>query len=529
MTTGSTCHGAVFLLLAAASGVRGAPGSGGLRVLKQGAVVYARSAFSAGKDLVVGMATGTNGQISFSSVHLVPADVPMAAEALHGGTAIHHPGDDCTPWNLNGTYIGANHGCSDARQVTSPKHGLTVADLGSRWTDADGTAFVIIKLVDSDRFWVLSENTGIGAVWRFKRPAKGAALSRVAGEAVLPIAEQKMVQLTPACRIASQQYLVDGSRPAEDGREIRCEFFEILEEYDIVNPGAIVKDIAERPGVERSFVAPHLDAVVRNRISHRFYADGTTVVEHSSTALQAFDLGYMGFVQSAKLYQGTFDTHEYYIPKTLPFELAGGQYDFRGLQDYREKPPEPFRFAPQVGNVADPANLPERFIQLLGTRDGQAIRRQVGYALGYSLTQGLTRPAERARNAAGAAMLYTSSKSYPTAVDSKMGRRIAAGTTFHCVAYRRYFDPARYVAPTCVYWVPDGAGQVVYIDYHRDVDRDMVQLPAQFTGRRLRVVEKTPSLTLHTPGTVPATGLVLSVSGGYGYIVAELKTTDDAP
>jgi len=204
-------------------------------------------------------------------------------------------------------------------------------------------------------------------------------------------------------------------------------------------------------------------------------------------------------------------------------------YDFLQLQDYDRELPKPLRFGPGYKNVADPDSLPDRFIQFLGGREGDDVVRDVGFAMGYSLLEGLGRPALRARNAGTAGMLYTSSKSYPTAVDRKMGTTIEAGTEFHCVAYRQYFWAAGGRGPTCVYWNRQGTSDVVYIDYHQAAESEILALPAEFTGRPVAVIEKTDSVTLHTGDHVPKEGLRISVSGGYGSLVLRIPVERGAP
>ena len=489
-----------------------------LRVVKHGKYVFVRSAFSTQHDLVVKIGKGTNRQINFSHVRLVHPTAAMSEKALSTGTRIHNNGDDSTPWNINGTYIGANHGCSDARVVTAANHGLTAAGLGTLWADEAGAKFCLLKIADKDHLWFLPPSTGKGDTWRFNRKYTGATLKNEAGR-TLTHTELRMVQLTPASRIKTQQYLIDGKAPLVDGEPISCDFFDIVEEYDIINPASIVQDFLDHPGEARSFTADHLAGVIRNHITYRFHPNGANVVHTKSTALQEFRIGYMGFIQSAKLYTGKYDTHEYYIPKTLPFTQDDTAYDFRAIQDYRPGPKSPLLFRESRKNIEDPRNLPERFIQFLGRKDGDKTVREVGYALGYSLINGITQPAVRANNAASSLMLYTSTKTYPTAVDSKMGPIIPAGTEFDCVAYRHYFRPAAQPNATCLYWHKEGDDTVVYADYHKAVDRDVLKLPAELAGKKISVVEKTRSLTLHTTETVPASGVVVSVKGDYGYVV----------
>jgi len=504
-------------------GIAATQPSVGLRVVKHGEYVFVRSAFSSHHDLVVRVGKGSNRQINFSNTRLVPVSAGMDIGTLNGGTLIHGNGDDATPWNINGTYIGGNHGCSDTRELTCPNHSVTTDDLGSEWVDEAGTKFYLIKIADENHLWFLSQDFGEGDIWRFSTKYVGSNLKRTTGGGTLDIEKVRMVQLRPACRIERQDYLADGKTPLVDGKPVLCTFLDIVEEYDIINPASLLRDVVGHPRLERDFTADRLDAVIRNHIVYRFHPNGANVISYKAKALQRFRLGYMGFIQSAKLYTGQYDTHEYYIPKTRRFTQDDITYDFRSLQDYSFRLPSPLRFIPGSKNVEDAGNLPDRFIQFLGRKEDGKTVREVGYALGYSLIHGLTQPAQRARHANSAIMLYTSSKSYPVAIDSKMGPVIPAGTHFNCIAYRQYFCPAAQQHATCFYLHQESGDTVVYADYHKSVERDVLRLPAELTGKSITVIEKTPSVTLHSTGTVPPGGAVVSVAGDYGYIVFKVR------
>ncbi len=47
--------------------------------------------------------------------------------------------------------------------------------------------------------------------------------------------------------------------------------------------------------------------------------------------------------------------------------------------------------------------------------------------------------------------------------------------------------------------------------------------PAGLVGKRIAVIEKTPSVAVHTRGAVPEDGIVVSVKGDYGYVVLRLR------
>lgn len=82
---------------------------------------------------MVRVGKGSNRQVNFAGARLVARASGMAEKELNAGRLIHGCGGESTPWNINGTYIGANHGCSDLREVTRPGHQRNTAELGRRW------------------------------------------------------------------------------------------------------------------------------------------------------------------------------------------------------------------------------------------------------------------------------------------------------------------------------------------------------------------------------------------------------------
>ena len=493
-----------------------------MQVVKKKDVVLIRSAFYGDKDLLIRVELGLNGQINTRSTSLVDSSIPMADEMPESSVMVHGNGDDAAPWLLNGTFIGGNHGAEGVCEVTSENHGLEATDLGSGWKDEAGNTFHLLKIVSPDILWFLGENQAPSPFWKFQTTLAGRSLTSALEKRTIPFSKYAVTQLRPACRIRKQEYLADGKTPLIDGKITECSYFEIAEEYDIINPGSLLADIIAHPGIDRSFIADHLEAVLRNTITYRFQANGSCVVETKSTALQDFNMGRAMFVMTAPLTtRGTPYSREYYIPKTKPFTLEGRAFDFRGIEKLDENPPVAIEFPADGPSVEDPMNLPERFVQFLGAEENGQTRRDVGFALGYSLIQGITRPEVRATQAQSAGIIHTSLKSYPIAIDSKMGL-ITAGMEFYCVGYRNYFSPQRYPDATSVYWHPEGKDIILYADYHQKLAHTVIKLPPEFSGLKISVVEKTPSVTLLTDQTVPSTGIELSTSQNYGYVVLRL-------
>ncbi|MBM4046902.1 MAG: hypothetical protein FJ279_17495, partial [Planctomycetes bacterium] len=264
-----------------------------LRVVKHGGNLFIRSAFSPQDDLVVRVGKGSNGQVNFSNTALVAASAGMGEKDLSGGRVIHGCGDDSTPWNINGTYIGANHGCSDVRELTCNNHGRKPSDLGSEWEDDAGAKFYLIKILDDNRLWFLPRNLGKGGIWQFRTVISGSSLKSKARGAALTFSDNRMAQLRPACRIKKQEYLLDGKTPLKDGEPASCDHLDVVEEYGIINPASLLDDIIRHPGQERDFAADHLAAVIHNHIVYRFHPNGATVIYYTAKALQEFRIGYM--------------------------------------------------------------------------------------------------------------------------------------------------------------------------------------------------------------------------------------------
>lgn len=306
--------------------------------------------------------------------------------------------------------------------------------------------------------------------------------------------------------IKRQEYLVDGNAPLQDDAFTRCEFLEIVDEYDVTLP-----------------VNGKAEVMISNRVVYRLQPCGACTIEHHATVRRDCHINLWALTQAMVLSGGDFSghdqylppafaRHDYYIPKTRPFMKDGRQYDFSRMEDYH-KAMFPIRF--DAGMASDTNSLPDRFIQLLGDNT----RYRIGFACGYSPLVGLTRPEERARRCRCPVELSKGRKTYPHVLDDMDA---AAGTELHAMAYRQYFDPAAFTNATAVYWHRQGEAHVVYIDYHRPVEGDVVQLPENLIGKTITVVEKTPGLKLLSGLRVPAGGLGISVTADYGYIVMQL-------
>ncbi|WP_419421282.1 hypothetical protein ACNVED_15545 (plasmid) [Legionella sp. D16C41] len=496
-----------------------------LRVLKKGQTVYIRNPFSKDEDLVITLKKGLNNQIDFSSVLLIPHSNGMTEVELKNGLLIHMNLDSSTPWRINNNVIGGNHGVG-VIEITSKMHGLNTTAIGSEWFDLTGKRFYLIKILDTDRLWFLPDNTDIPPIWHFSLQLTGESLVRKSNKktVTLKIEALEIAQLRPSLRTIKQEYLIDGKTPLVDNQPIRCSFLKIIDENEIVNPGAVLIDVLKHPGSERNFIADDLDAVIHNKIKYKFYPNGAMVANYHATALQSFNLNFMGFIQSAKLFQENSDKLEYYIPKTLPFKIDGRHYDFKSIQDLSHGIHNNIFFGLEWRNIAKANNLPDRFLQFLSKIENEKLMRKVGFVIGYSAIKGITKPEKRNKFAKIAYRISPFLKNYPGALNpSRLENKIPAGSKFHCFAYQQYFDLTQQKEATSIYWHREGNSYIVYADYHHAIKQTKLEFPAFMVGKKINLVEKTDSVEINLEPYLTKNNIDLTINGNYGYIVLRIQ------
>ena len=392
--------------------------------------------------------------------------------------------DDICPWNFNGTYIGANHGDFLASAVIcSAPHDLSTRDCGSEWRDSKGKKFYVVRIESPSILWVLSENLSKEKdIWVFSRPAAGETLTHADGR-VLKDFKVQFRQLRPQVRVVSRKYLADGKELA-DKTTVECGVFTVEEEYDIIATDAVLKHVTANPGKAVSFNVPGLDPVLTQKIVYTYYPDGSCLVEHRTKFHRDVRPNYMGFIQAGQMAKGRYAKHLYYIPKTKPFTCENEEWDFANMVDFTRPIKGSIYFSAKMFD--DPKNLPDRFVQYLKDAPGQP---DAGFVCGYSRLTGCTVPEQRAKNSRIALFLYKTHKSYPHALDNGKMRLIKAGQTFHCLAYRQYFDPAQ-----GYYLNRQGDAYVMYVDFHAPVKGKIVPLPEKLRALRTTLLEKSPGV-----------------------------------
>ena len=471
-----------------------------MKVTRNGEEIMLQTSFPGGYTLNQGGSgtSGPNKQFNFKWVTLTKEG--------SGEIKVKNSTDDTAPWNLNGTYIGANHGDYSATAlICNEPHALTKNDLGSEWTNSKGIRFYVLKIESPTIVWVLSENRARpNDGWTFIRPKANEPLTHADGRVLKDFKTQYRL-MNPQSRILSRKYLADG-KPMEEKCTVECGVFTVEEEYDIVATDAILRHAIANPGKQVAFNAPGLESFVTQKIVYSFYPDSSCIIEHTARFQQNVRLSYMGFTQASSMTKGAYGKHLYYIPKTRPFEFDKQEWDFANMVDFTRPINGSMLLTPNT--FENPQSMPERFIQYL--LDSKAGQPDIGFVCGYSLLEGCTVPEVHAQSAGTALFLYKTHKTYPHAIDGGKIRRIKAGDTFHCVAYRQYFDPN-----LGYYLNRQGNAWLMYVDFHSPESGKRIALPEKLKNLRMELVEKSPTVQYQQQEA----GLIFDSTGSNGYCV----------
>jgi len=511
------------------SGSDGKPAPKGIRVIKSGSRLYIRTTWDDLNDLVQKLTfeDSRNNIVNFSESYIHPKstsdqDIPAVFSA---GTLVAWQADDACPAFYNGAIVGGNHGAGFVKIVLSTGHGKVQAeDLGSEWLDGSGRKWYLLKVVDADHLWFMSEDIGSGGIWKFALQIAAGPLTHSQGAtntADISFTSQNTGQLTGALQDQVKRLLIDGTEITADG-VYSCNFVDIVNSYNIPDLSGLIDRFKTLGGTDRQ--AAFSDAVIpsdcRFDITYRFATNGSCTVYHQFRTFQELALNYVGFVQSYPIAHSNRRLWQY-IPKTVPVTATIKTWNFNDQEDITSQV-EGINFTAATWSEAD--SLPDRAAMIVKDSDGRA---QVGYISGYSPLSGIGVAAVRKTMVGNALNLYTSRKNYLHGIDSGgsafPGGRIAADTVIEAVAYRSIYNPALLPQATVFTWYQDGTDVVILLDFHQPVTRLAVPLPAGFAGKTITVIDKSASFSLIGGTHVSAKGLSVTVVGEYGYALLRIS------
>ena len=449
-------------------------------IRKEGMQIFFLSRFSDGQNAAVRFIEGNeNG-------YFLPADAPL--EAIYQGRLFAQCWDNQGPafMGKHGT-VGANHGSPFAFHVHMLRHWLFESDIGKVFTDDAGERFVLIS-VDSLSDFLLHSDIPSGAGGFCPQITGNLHLE---GRTLIPetvrrgqICPAPGGQLSPHRRYNSVKLLADGIRELADGETVECSSAELQLDVELILPDALLDYLKKHPGKYVSPVDPRLPGAVHCREIVTFRSRCARTVDSEITFLRDFPeplrYGLLQFYNEVK-----FRHHERFLPGVKPVTVNGTEIRLADVFRFPEKFTGSHYYT--KADCLDPDALPCRYIDFYG--NGRP--RELGVALGYSLTQGITARGNESRRGSIVGHLSPSTKIYPSAFE-RSGTK--AGEKFRICAYQQFFRPDPSGCSCFRHWETDGC--YVYADFFSAHENYEVKLPAELVGKTIEVMENDSGVSL---------------------------------
>lgn len=429
-------------------------------VIKNNDSILIRTPFSNKYDLVQKFSgisefsAGFNHPLNFTEAGLI---VREKWDIWHIDIPFAISNDEAPPVVINGEWLGANHEFPGAVTLYVPKHGKTAADIGSIWQDEEETKWILISALE-DTLTFISENIGESNVkYAFKKyaPSKLIYIENGVNTEEIPLADEFWEGvLKPVIRHTKRRavaYINGEERVINRGME--CDYAEIHEEYEIVNPASMIENICNnRPaeGYTTEIYSAVGDAMVRVDRIYRIENDGTILCEFTCEKLMDIQLSRcMGAMFQEKLnaYGGGIYR---YIPKMKLVETPEGIFDFSvPMNTGSDRFPVNKHVTCEYWEIAD--NPPDRIVDYFYDKRGKAC---LGFVCGYlPLYDALSEI--RAKKLKSALHLIRTRKGYPYFMDADFN-------TAHGIAYRKYFKMPG--SRASVYTIPYMGKYYLYVD-----------------------------------------------------------------
>lgn len=443
--------------------------------------------------------------------------------------------DEATPFMINGSYIGANHGQNSGMYVTVSAHGLGYADVGSRWTTtvaAEGSEpmtihWNLLRIVDANTLLFLSDGTFKTGAYTYgfsTNLSAGDTMNRADGAAKqLTVEKVSVNQVFPAIRHTKKTaYAVsDGLKWKIEPNTARdCDYVVIEESYQIIDPSTVADAIRANAPAGGYTANPDLtvggDPMLNYNVVYTFLPDGTVLTESNCEVLKTIRIDSYGLIQYPKRADYAGGGIYRYLPNTKAFtaQAASGQteaaFDFsvptkivgEGAADY------PNSYTYPTADCVDTTYPNERVIDFFSDGSKDAATYASGYLpLGMGTKENLASTSKRF-------YFYNSLKAYPNFYGS--AGQDGSGTTISGVAYKKLYVGGRSDQMN-VYTVPYGDTLYTYVDMF--ANGKSYTLPAGYA-----IVNQSANVTIDDAGVATAN---FAEGDTHGYIVVSSANAEE--
>ena len=477
-----------------------------LRVKRVGDLAYIAMPYSATQEVVQKMNVfrnvqndNLNNNVNFESEHLIwkGTDITTA------GTQLKVSDDDIAPPNLNGSYIGGNHGWNQPRKITKNAHGKTFADIGKLATDSVGNQFTIIQILDTNNFVLSAKNKAVDG-FSYDFPAPNGTLTFPEG-AFSDYTSASMGNTFDFLKSVDRRILVNGKTLLADGEEKYADYVDVVDVYDAYDLTTVVNILMANAGTYSAnpdFTSIGADKLFRVELVYR-YTGNTCLINQSFFNYKKISLSFLPFIQTLPLTSGNL-----YINKILPLSDGVKTWDFRKGEVWTTAPATLLQLA--KANWESATNPPDRFVQYTSS---------YSFATGFVKDKGYQR-----ENNTSAGWLHTTRKIYPYGVYSGT-QTLNPYQSFSLQSFRSYQNRTPYPSGRIskVEWMDNGEYYLM-LDWNTSVFEN-IALPKEVIGKQITIIEKTSNVSvLSTVATSElAINVVVDSTNVYGYLVLKIK------
>lgn len=414
--------------------------------------------------------------------------------------------EDCAPSQINGLYIGGNHGYY-GNKLTSVGNDKAQVDVGSIWND--GTYDFVLTAIDGDDLYVSHKDNNFSAV-------ANSPLTHVSGAtntSNLTFTVGAFAQIYPCSQNKSLVLKVDGTvMPITNNTHLAQSDIVFEESYDILDKNSMMQWLIDNVGNVPVDYQPdaNIIATITNKI--RYTRFGNTL-ENSIEAKATIPFGWMMFIMGFTMSPtATYPNLKHYIPKTLPFTQDSVDYDFANMYD------APNGLYPanaiDIDSVKSVATgiSPDRHLMLL---DG------IGFSMGYLPIKDADPSVRRLRCNNKFMQIAANGKLYPNGVDDDSKTQLVNGDFYSVTAYKNFFDSS---ADRTAYYIVDGndGDFYLYADWHNLPYSDTLDIPSELIGKTIELIEKSDNVS-YTGSQIGSTlDVTITDSETYGYLILKL-------
>ncbi|MBO7762184.1 MAG: hypothetical protein J6T24_05245, partial [Clostridia bacterium] len=312
--------------------------------INNGSLRFRAREWKDGIDMVMDAKLGGSSNQKFNISYLAEIASSTALDSTStssniGYTTFKGAGDDICPININGTYIGANHGYYIIAAIQNNGR-MTEEDIGSIW-ESGGNQYVLVRVnaytkeVKSNMMWFCPYDSTMMKTGSFsyRKLTAGSTLTHVSGatntDDIAVTADSVQAQFYNAVNHYKEAAFLNGTVEVDlyTNGTYEAEFVDFYEEYDIIYLPTMLEYLIENVGYNTD--ASHCDdelteSYVKFQNTYRYHKNGACVVYSSYEFKKDVKVSYIGGVQS-----GAFSNSAYYVyvPGTTTLNVPTEQTD----------------------------------------------------------------------------------------------------------------------------------------------------------------------------------------------------------